>query len=34
MWREIHGLGKVYKQSKLEMEKEKGDEDYEKKKGR
>jgi hypothetical protein len=32
-WRIIHDLGIVYKQSKLELEKEK-DDDYEQKKGK
>jgi hypothetical protein len=32
-WRIIHDLGIVYKQPKLELEKEK-DDDYEKKKGK
>jgi hypothetical protein len=33
MWRIIHDLGIVYKQPKLELEKEK-DDDYEEKKGK
>ena len=33
-WRIIHDLGIVYKQPKLELEKENGEEDYEEKKGK